>query len=731
MKKLLTALFSIAMLALTAQTTLPTSWSFTTAVYPNGWSASGTSFYTGSGNTPPACKLDGTGDWVQIYFSGAPGPLTYYVAGNSFVGGTFDVQESVNGTTWTTMRSFNDVTLPASTYTLFTDNPAAGSHYVRFFYTLKQSGNVGLDDVNLAAAPAGPQQEINVTYNSNTVITGGSVWFASPVSTNTPQTFVVENGGTSNTLNLSNVTITGANAADFSVASFPATVTAQNTGNIVINFTPSVAGTRVATMTITNDDSDEGSYVVNLFGVGGSFASEPTVAPTNLSFANVKSYRFKVNFTAASTAPDGYIVLRRDGAAVTDVPADGSSYSVGDAVGSSKVAFVGTGTSFWANYIGANSNYYFAVFAYNGPAPFTNYYDSAPLSGSVMSSPSMQSANYYNTISTSAPTFVDDLTALTNPHTDNFYSNYGPRMVSLFWARDTSGGDKVVTCVYSGENLVYTEPFGWNTFSREHSYCHSWMPTYPSTTGPEYSDYFNLFPVNQNDANAIRSNYPLGEVVTASYTYLGCKYGQNALGQTVFEPRDAQKGDAARAIFYMAMTYNSSSQNWGLPDPISSSILYGQDQNLLKAWHYADPPDAREIAKNDFVDSLQGNRNPFIDSVNYVCYIDFDNMTKISGPVIPCSSTSIGIGETNPNAMQIGLWPNPTDGMFTLYLKATETEPVVIRLIDVTGRVVVEEQNTASAGANAFSLDLRRMAKGVYTLQVAGKTVSTEKLVIQ
>lgn len=731
MKRILTALFCVAGLYLAAQTTLPTSWSFTTTTFPNGWTASGNTYYTGSGNTPPACKFDGTGDWVQIYFAGAPGPLTYYIAGNSFAGGTFDVQESVNGTTWTTLHSFNDVTLPSATYTQFTDNPSATSHYIRFYYTLKSAGNVGLDDVNLAAAPAGPQQEINVKLNTTTVLTGGSAWFSSPVSATTPITFTVENTGTSNTLNISNATISGANAADFSVASFPATVAAQSTGNLVVNFTPSAAGTRVATLTIANDDADESSYVINLYGAGGGYATEPTSAPTNLSFSSVKSYRIKLNWNAASTTPDGYIVLRRDDAAVTDVPADGSSYTVGDQVGSSKVAYVGTGLSVWANYIGANQDYFFAVFAFNGPAPYTNYYTSAPLSGSVMSSGSMQPANYYNTINTAAPTFVDDLTTLTNPHTDNYYSNYGPRMVSLFWARDTTGGDKAITCVYSGENYVYTEPFQWGTYSREHTYCHSWMPTYPSTTGPEYSDYFNLFPVNQNDANAVRSNYPLGEVVTPSYTFMGCKYGLDANGHTVFEPRDEQKGDAARAMFYMAMCYNTSAQNWGLPNPISTSITYGEDQNLLKAWHYMDPPDAREIAKNDFLDSLQGNRNPFIDSVNYVCYIDFNNMTKINGPVLPCNTTTIGIAEQNPNTVQLGLWPNPTDGVFTLYYQVKQNESITIRLIDVSGRVVYEQQNAAAAGANAYSLDLQNIAKGVYTLQVQGAGVVTEKLVLQ
>ncbi len=717
MKRILTTLFIFAAIAATAQTTLPTQWSFTTTSFPTGWSQSGISYYTGSGNTPPAAKFDGTGDWVEIYFASAPGLLTYYVAGNSFAGGTFDVQESVNGTVWTTLRSFTDVNLPATTYTQFSDNPAAATRYIRFYYTNKVSGNVGVDDVILNAAPAGPAQEINVRFNTVTVLSGGSVYFNSPVSTMTQQNFQVQNLGTVTALNV--------------ISSAPGTIAALSNGTLTIDFTPTAPGIRSAILTITSNDADEPAYVVNLNGVGGNYVNEPTAAPTNLSFTNVKSYRFQLNWLASLPASDGYIVIRRDDAQTTDIPVDGTGYSIGDQVGQSKVAYIGTGTSFWANYIGAGQDYFFKVYSYNGPVPFVNYYESAPLSGSIISSGSMQPSTYYNGISTAAPTFVSDLTSLTNPHTDNFYSNYGPRMISLFWARDTSNGTKAITCVYSGEHFVYTEPFAWTIFSREHTYCHSWMPTNPSTSGPEYSDYFNLFPTDQNNVNAVRSNYPLGEVVAPISTFMGATYGLNALGQTVYEPRAEQKGDAARAIFYMATCYNTSSQNWGLPDPISTSIMYGQDQNLLKTWHYMDPPDAREIAKNDIIDSLQGNRNPFIDSVNYACYIDFDNMTKINGPVLPCNNTNIGMGETNPNATQMGLWPNPAAGSFTLYYQTPVSETIIIRLIDVTGRVLVEQTNSAISGANAFALDLGNVAKGVYTLQIQGKNVLNEKLVLE
>ncbi len=728
-KKFITAICMAFTVAVAAQTTLPTSWSFATSVYPNGWTAVGTGFYTGSGNTPPACRFDNTADYLEIWFASSAGPVTYYISGNSFSGGTFEVQESPNGTAWTTMRTFT--TNMPSAYTQFTDNPLATTRYVRFFYTVKQSGNVGVDDVTIAAAAATPAQEIDVFYNTTALISGGTIWMGSPVSTTTPFVVDVENNGTVNTLNIASAVLSGTNAADFNVTAFPSTIAANGNGQITIDFTPSSTGTRVATLTINSDDADEPAFVVNLNGAGGNFATEPASPATNMTFTNIKSYRFQMNFTAASGSPDGYVVLRRDDAAVTDIPVDGQSYLTGDMVGNSKVAYVGTATSIWANYVGASQDYFFAVFPYNGPGAFRNYLTANALSGNVMSAGSMLPGGYYSSVNTSASTFVADLTAVTNPHTDKFYSNYGPYMISLFWARDTTAGQRAVTCVYSGENQIYSEPWAWTIFSREHTFCHSWMPTYPSSTGPEYSDYFNLYPANQNDANAVRSNYPLGEVVTTTYTYLGCKYGQDANGRTVFEPRDEQKGDAARSMFYMATCYNTQSTNWGLPNPISTSIMYGQDQNLLKAWHFQDLPDAREIAKNDFLDSLQGNRNPFIDSVNYACYIDFNDMSKINGPMVPCANSSIGILESGSSAVAMNLAPNPGNGLCSLTYKTDRNEQIQINVTDVLGKVVYTQTTQVTLGLNAVMLDLAFLPAGSYLVQVKGASVLTDKLIIK
>lgn len=709
-----------------AQTTLPTSWSFV-GTAPTGWTQSGTSTYTGSGNTPPAGKFDNTGDWLQIYFSDAPGPLSYYITGNSFSGGTFTVEESVNGITWTALHTFTAP--PASVYTQFTDNPNPNSRYIRFYYTTKVSGNIGVDDINLAAAPAGPAQEINVVLNTTTIPNNGTAVFNGPVSTTTPITLTIENQGTANQLTVLSAVITGANQGDFAVASTPSTINASSSAPLVINFTPSAAGTRNATLTIANDDANENPYVINLYGIGGSYASEPASLPSGFTATNIKSYRYTVSFTPASTAPEGYIVLRKAGSPVTDVPADGTVYTRGDAIGTSKVAYDGTATSLAANDVVANTTYYYAVFAYNGPGQYRNY-NPNPLAGTVTSSGNMM-GSYYTGMNSQNSNFVTQLHNLINPHTQVYYSNYGPTMIDKFTARDTTNGQMVVTCVYSGEQYIYTLPFDWSVLSREHTYAHSWMPTNPATGMPEYDDQHNLFPTDLNNANIPRSNYPFGEVVNATYTFMGCQLGTDANGNTVFEPRPGQKGDLARALMYMAVSYNGvNGNNWGFPNPISSSIPYGQDQNILRQWHYQDPPDSYEIARNDFLDSLQGNRNPFIDSVQYACYIDFRNMTYISNPSVPCQNTTIGVNETTVDAA-MEVFPNPAETIFTVSYNVEGTEETTIRLVDMTGRIAYEKQVT-STGKCITEVNTTGMAKGVYTVELrTGKNFSKQKLVIK
>jgi hypothetical protein len=224
------------------------------------------------------------------------------------------------------------------------------------------------------------------------------------------------------------------------------------------------------------------------------------------------------------------------------------------------------------------------------------------------------------------------------------------------------------------------------------------MPTNPATLLPEYSDYHHLFPTNLNEVNIVRSNNALGIVVNVISTYLGSKFGTDANGQTVFEPRDEHKGDAARAMMYEAICYTTISGNsWALPSY--------QNQYLLKQWHFQDPPDNWEIARNDFVDSLQNNRNPFVDSIDYACFVNFSNMTY---EPLACEAS---INELLNNGFIT--YPNPSKDEINLHVDATTISSY--QIIDFQGRVVL------SADVNNLALvkaNISKLNAGTYLVKV-------------
>jgi len=766
--KLFAALLGFGAFNANAQCPLPTGYNFENFISASsftpcttGWSTNiGGTFTYATGQVGIAAKFDnagatsGTNEYIQFFSADQIGVVSYYLKGFNTGGawsGTFKLQESTNGTTWTDLTVFAN-NLSSTAYTQYTVTPNSSSRYLQWIFTNKTTGNnVALDEINIAAAPI-TAQEINVKQGTTTILSGGnSALFNSAVGTPTTVNFTIENQGTVSPLTISSFALTGSAAADYTVTAPTAPTTVNPSSNVAltISFNPSVAGTRSAVLTINNNDSNEGAYVINLNGIGGNLATQPSAQPTALNFSGIKSYRASAAFTAASGAPTGYLILKKQSSSViTDVPVDGVAYQIGDAIGSSKVIYSGSNTNLGLSNIYAGLSYELAIFAYNGSGVYTNYLTTSPLTGGFTALATMQPVSEYSALNVNNTNFVTALSAQIYPHTSTFYGNYDETMIKLFAARDTTAGQKVVTCVYSSENYIYTEPFIWGYMSREHSYCHQWMPTNPadgSGAAPnnverkEYNDQHHLFPTNQNDVNALRSNYPMGEVVTVQSSYMLSKRGQDALGHTVFEPRNNHKGDWARAVMYLATAYNGQTdafgvaQNWKLKNPISGTIAYGQDQNILKKWHFQDLPDSWEISRNDFLDSLQGNRNPFVDSVRYACYIDFTTMTYIANPTFPCyNSTPTAVKEVNANSFEYVLAPNPTSGEFYLLLNSNNSDKFELEITDVTGRNVYKRSIDVTNGFNHLTINDAKLNSGVYFVNLNCKNEKiTRRLIIQ
>ncbi|WP_319407401.1 choice-of-anchor D domain-containing protein [uncultured Desulfosarcina sp.] len=119
--------------------------------------------------------------------------------------------------------------------------------------------------------------EINVTGNATNIDSGDDTptfadhtqfGSANISSGTTARTFTIQNNGSS-ALTVSGVSISGENSSDFSISASPAaSVASSSSTSFAVTFNPSAVGNRNATITIANDDADEGSYSFDIRGYG-------------------------------------------------------------------------------------------------------------------------------------------------------------------------------------------------------------------------------------------------------------------------------------------------------------------------------------------------------------------------------------------------------------------------------------------------------------------------------
>ena len=196
--------------------------------------------------------------------------------------------------------------------------------------------------------------------------------------------------------------------------------------------------------------------------------------------------------------------------------------------------------------------------------------------------------------------------------------SYGDATWEAFRTTDTHyvNNQLVWWDMYSPNNVAVAS--GHPGMNIEHSVANSW---WGGSKNDAYKDLFHLNPSN-SDANSRKSNYPLGEVATETWsngiTFVGKPKSGTCGGATyVYEPADQYKGDFARVFFYMFTIYDdiswTSSWNW-MYDTSSDLTLKPWAYELLLKWAKEDPVSQKEIDRNEAVYKIQKNRNPFIDN---------------------------------------------------------------------------------------------------------------------
>ncbi|GEM_PF-5350286 len=195
-----------------------------------------------------------------------------------------------------------------------------------------------------------------------------------------------------------------------------------------------------------------------------------------------------------------------------------------------------------------------------------------------------------------------------NPYIVTLYADYNGDKSTAIRYGDSCGGYNT-----SGNQI-------WN---KEHIWAKS--NGFATESKPAHSDLHHLRASDER-CNNLRGNLPFNTVSqhtssNAVENHYKQKTDNYRITNSYFEPRDSDKGDVARALFYMATRYyNGDGSNSALSltnGTDSSGGKWGYLDTLL-AWHEADPVDEFEAHRNDLIyEQFQHNRNPYIDHPEY------------------------------------------------------------------------------------------------------------------
>lgn len=125
---------------------LPFAWNGGKDDLVTGMTFSGTGTDYSTSNTK--LKFNDTGVNLVLKINDVPGKLTFYINGNSFSDGTFKVQESDDNVSYTDAATYTEITNNSETEKTISTLKST-TRYIKWIYTSKSSGNVGIGNIKL------------------------------------------------------------------------------------------------------------------------------------------------------------------------------------------------------------------------------------------------------------------------------------------------------------------------------------------------------------------------------------------------------------------------------------------------------------------------------------------------------------------------------------------------------------------------------------------------------
>ena len=422
----------------------------------------------------------------------------------------------------------------------------AGTTY--HFKVYEFNGTSGAENYNITAPPANSRstlaaepstQATNIVFSAVGTVSYTLTW----TNGNGAERIVIAKQGSAVDVDPTDGTTYTGNS-DFSAATDIGSgnkVVFRGSGNSV-GLTGLTAGT-IYHFKVYELNGSAGTENYNLANATGNPANRSTIAaapseqPTSLVFSNITTSQMDLSYTAAGGAllPDGYFVLRAVGAAPDTDPTDGTSYSVGNTIGTGTVVFNGAGTSFTDGSLSAATDYYYKIYSFRGTGGGVNYFTGiAPLAGN------------HTTLATEPTTQATDIV----------FSSLNTTSYTLTWTNG-NGANRIVVAhqgaavdANPADGTAYTAnaAFGSGTQIGTGNYVvFNGSGNSVAVTGLTANTEYHFRVYEYNGSSATQNNYM---TATAS--------GNPANRFTLI----AQPGTQATAITFSSVTVNSMNVNY-------------------------------------------------------------------------------------------------------------------------------------------------------------------------
>lgn len=166
-----------------------------------------------------------------------------------------------------------------------------------------------------------------------------------------------------------------------------------------------------------------------------------------------------------------------------------------------------------------------------------------------------------------------------------------------------------------------------------------------------------------------------------------------------FYPGDEWKGDVARMMMYMYLRYGQQCEATNVGAGSTDLSPLGDMPNIFLIWNAEDPVSPYERVRNDVLETLQGNRNPFIDNPYLATLI-------WNGPAAEDTWTTLSVSTTT--APNWAIYPTVTRDM--VYVE-TSTEQPAYEIYALNGQKLEE-------GASSETLSLSKYSSGLYLIRL-------------